>query len=127
MYHTILLNPYAHPLRRRRPLKGMRHLGLPGEAILAEDLSRDLEVLGALQQAGADDDLVAQDGLVVVDVGGAVGAVVAVDVLAWWGGGGWGVSGGGYWWWKEGREWVEGGGERGMGKGDGVGSPESPL
>ena len=60
----------------------MRHLRLPGETVLAEDLGRDLEILGALQQAGADDDLVAEDGLVVVHVGGAVGAVVAVDGFA---------------------------------------------
>lgn len=71
------------PLGRRRSLKGVRHLRLPGQTILAEDLRRDLEVLGALQQAGADNDLVAQDGLMVVHVGGAVGAVVAMDGLAW--------------------------------------------
>ena len=60
----------------------MRDLGLPLQPILAEDLGRDLEILAALEQAGTDDDLVAQDGLVVVDVGGAVGAVVTVDVFA---------------------------------------------
>jgi len=61
----------------------VRHLRLPGVTILAEDLRSDLEILGTLQQAGADDDLVTEDGLVVVHVGGAVGAVVAVDWLAW--------------------------------------------
>jgi len=61
----------------------MCHLRLPGETILAEDLRSDLEILGALEQAGTDHDLVTEDGLVVVHVGGAIGAVVAVDRLAW--------------------------------------------
>lgn len=56
----------------------MRELRLPAQAILAEDLGRDGELGAALQQGGADDDLVAQDGLVVVEVRGAVWAVVAV-------------------------------------------------
>lgn len=43
------------------------------------------KALAALEQTGADDDFVAQDGLVVVDVRGAVGAVVAVYVFAWMG------------------------------------------
>lgn len=57
----------------------MRNLRLPGQPILAVDLGRDLEAFAALQQAGPHDNLVAQDGLVVVDVGGAVRAIVAVD------------------------------------------------
>ena len=60
----------------------MSHLGLPGQTILAKDLGRDGELLVAFQQGGADDDLIAEDGLVVVDVRGAVGAVVAVYGIA---------------------------------------------
>lgn len=60
----------------------MPELGLPVQPVLAEDLGGDGEFGGALEQAGADDDLGAEDGLVVVDVRGAVGAVVAVYGLA---------------------------------------------
>ena len=60
----------------------MRQLRLPARAVLPKDLSRDGEFLASLQQPRADDDLVAQDSLVVVDVRGAVGAVVAVHGLA---------------------------------------------
>ena len=60
----------------------MRHLGLPAETILAEDLDGDGELFGTFQQGGTDDDLVTCDGLVVVNVGGAVGAVIAVYGLA---------------------------------------------
>ena len=60
----------------------MRHLFLPRRPILAENFRRRLQVFPALEQRGADDDFGAEDGLVVVDVGGAVGAVVAVDVLS---------------------------------------------
>lgn len=60
----------------------MRHLGLPAQAVLSKDLRLDGEGGAALQEGGADDDLGAQDGLVVVDVRGAVGAVVAVYGLA---------------------------------------------
>lgn len=56
----------------------MRELRLPAQPILAEDLGRDGELAAALEQARADDDFGPQDGLVVVDVRGAVGAVVAV-------------------------------------------------
>ena len=79
----------------------MAELGLPVQPVLAEDLGGDGEVGRALEQAGADDDLGAEHGLVVVDVRGAVGAVVAVYGLACLvgvarprGGGGGGVSGG---------------------------------
>lgn len=60
------------------------------QPILAENLGRDGELLAALEQARADDDLGSQHRLVVVDVRGAVGAVVAVYRLAcvWEGGGG---------------------------------------
>jgi len=60
----------------------MRNLRLPAQPILPENLRRHLEMVASFQQAGADDDLVAQDGLVVVEVRGAVGAVVAVYGLA---------------------------------------------
>ena len=57
-------------------------LGLPLQAVLAEDLSLDGELAATVEQTGADDDLVAENGLVVVQVRGAVGAVIAVDWLA---------------------------------------------
>lgn len=59
---------------------------MPLQPILAKDLRMHAKVLAALEQTGADDDFVAEDGLVVVDVRGAVGAVVAVYVFACWGG-----------------------------------------
>ena len=62
--------------------EGHSQLWLPAQPILAEDLSNDWELLAALEQASADNDLGAENGLVVVDVGGAVGAVVAVYWLA---------------------------------------------
>lgn len=61
----------------------LRNRRLPAQLVLAEDLSRHREILAALQQTGAHHDLRAQHGLVVVDVRGAVGAVVAVDGFAW--------------------------------------------
>ena len=66
-------------LTRRRSLERVRDLRLPSQPVLTVDLYSDLEALGALQQAGSHDNVVAHDGLVVVRVGGAVGAVVAVD------------------------------------------------
>ena len=61
----------------------MGNLGLPSQPILAVDLDRDLEALGALQQAGShDNQIVAHDSLMVVRVGGAVRAVVAVNGLS---------------------------------------------
>ena len=81
--------------RRKGPLniyhlrpsrQGLRDLLLPVEAVLAVDLEADGVVLGQVEQGGADDVLVAHDGLVVVDVRGAVGAVVAVDGFACCGG-----------------------------------------
>lgn len=77
--------PGRHTLRRR-PRESMRQLRLPSQTVFSEDLSAELEVLGALQEGGAHDDFVAHDGLVVVGVGGAVRAVVAVDVVSWGGG-----------------------------------------
>ena len=60
----------------------MRDLLLPWRPILSENLRGGLQILAARKQRGADDDFRAEDGLVVVDVGGAVGAVVAVDILS---------------------------------------------
>lgn len=68
------------PRLKHRPLR--RHRRLPVVPILGIDLSRGLPVLGALEQRGADHVLGRVDGLVVVDVGGAVGAVVAVHRVA---------------------------------------------
>ena len=68
---------------RRRSLERIGHLLLPGQTILAEELGRDLEIFAAYQQARANDDLVVAHGrLVMVGVGGAVGAVVAVHRFA---------------------------------------------
>jgi len=60
------------------------NLLLPAKSVLAEDLGLGLKGLAALgEDASAEDDGVgAGDCLVVVDVGGAVGAVVAVYVVA---------------------------------------------
>ena len=66
--------------------EGHSQLWLPAQPVLAEDLGSDWELLAALEQASADNDLGAENGLVVVDVGGAVGAVVAVYWLACGGG-----------------------------------------
>ncbi len=46
----------------------MCDLRLPLQPILSENLRRDLEIIASLQQSRADDDFVAQDGLVVVEV-----------------------------------------------------------
>lgn len=70
-------------LLSRRALESMRNLRLPRHAIFAEDLRGDFEIFGAFEQTGADDDLVVtHNGLMVVYVGGAVGAVVAVNGFA---------------------------------------------
>jgi hypothetical protein len=71
-------------LRRRHGLEASRYLLLPRQARLGIDLRRRLEVLDALvEQTGAQDNVVGAEGLLcVVDVGGAVLAVVAVDALA---------------------------------------------
>lgn len=71
--------------RRPRPRGEDRlcNLGLPVPLILAVNLRRDGEALSPLEQAGTHHNLVfARRGLVVVDVRGAVGAVVAVDRFA---------------------------------------------
>lgn len=68
----------------RQDGEGLGNLLLPAETILSEDLGCGLEGLAGLGEdtCAEDDGVVTHDGLVVVDVGGAVGAVVAVDVLA---------------------------------------------
>ena len=64
--------------------KVRRNLRLPLVLGFPVDLGRGLEAERApdIEQADAGDGLVAQHGLVVVDVGRAVGAVVAIDGLA---------------------------------------------
>lgn len=71
-------------LRRWQRLKGVRNLLLPRHLGLAVNLRAGLEVLAlAAEEHGARNDGVgAHDLLVVVDVGRAVGAVVAVHGLA---------------------------------------------
>lgn len=59
-----------------------RNLRLPAQLILAENLSPNGEAVAPLEQTGAHHDLGPEDGLVVVDVRCAVGAVVAVYWLA---------------------------------------------
>lgn len=74
----------ASHLRRREDIEGLGNFGLPAELVLAVDLGGDRELLaGVGRDAGAGDDGVrAHNLLVVVDVGGAVRAVVAVDGVA---------------------------------------------
>jgi hypothetical protein len=61
----------------------VRNLLLPAHARLAEDLCVRGELVAAVEQDGANDNRVrAHDLLVVVRVCGAVGAEVAVDLLA---------------------------------------------
>ena len=55
---------------------------LPLGLILAIDLGGNGEGFCLLQQAGADDNLGAQEGLMVIDVSGAIGAVVTVNWFA---------------------------------------------
>ncbi|MCJ1479950.1 hypothetical protein MMC06_000104 [Schaereria dolodes] len=69
-----------HPLHpRRQHIKRLGNLRLPGQLILSENLRVNAELLAALEKDGADDIFVAENGLVVIDVRGAVRAVVAVD------------------------------------------------
>lgn len=74
----------AERLRRRHGSKGLRNLLFPRQSRLAKDLSHGLEFLDAFgQDSGAKNDLVvAHYFLVVIDVRGAVGAIVTVDALA---------------------------------------------
>lgn len=62
----------------------MSDLLLPAESVPAEDLGLGLKGLAAFgEDAGAEDDGVGTgDCLVVVDVGSAIGAVVAVYIVA---------------------------------------------
>lgn len=61
----------------------MRELRLPLGPILAVNLSRDWKRVTAFEQTGPDDYFGPENGLVVVDVRGAVGAVVAVYGFAY--------------------------------------------
>ena len=74
--HTILYSLF------RWSLESLRNLRLPAQSILAKDLRRNGEFLRVLQQTGSYNDFIAEDGLVMVYVGGAVGTVVAVDRVA---------------------------------------------
>lgn len=72
-------------LGRRSGVKRMSAINglLPQEAILDVQLSRNLEVTVAVKEDGAHNDFVRSHGcLVVVGVGSAVGAVVAVYCVA---------------------------------------------
>ena len=85
--HALLAHLLATTYRLfsllRRSLECLRNLRLPAQPVLPKDFRRNGEFLRALQQTGSYDDLIAEDGLVVVYVGGAVGTVVAVDGVAW--------------------------------------------
>ena len=74
--------PSVFPLpirsRRRQSLKCVRNLLLPGQSRLAVNLGSRLEILPLLEQDCADYDFVAHDGLMVVNVGRTVWAIVAV-------------------------------------------------
>jgi hypothetical protein len=70
-------------LRRRHGVESLSDFRLPCQLGLAEDFSRWLELLAAIEQDGAQYDGVwAHDLLVMVDVTGAIGAVVAVDCFS---------------------------------------------
>lgn len=64
----------------------------PPELSLREDLASRLHSLSAVEEDGPDDDSIAHDGLVVVDVRGAGWAEVAVDGIS--GGAGVGIDSG---------------------------------
>ena len=69
-------------LLRRHHLKSCCNLRLPRHLSLAPDLGSRLPLLRAVEEDGSDHELGAHDSLMVVDVGGAVGAIVAIDILA---------------------------------------------
>lgn len=62
----------------------MRNLLLPSHFCLSVDLSSRLKLLSILSQQNStsNDGVVTHDGLVVIYVGSAAGAIVAVDGLA---------------------------------------------
>ena len=83
---TLVISPFS-PTSYRLSLLGwslesLRNLRLPAQPILPKDLRCNREFLRSLEQAGSHNDLVAEYGLVVVDVRGAIGTVVAVDGVA---------------------------------------------
>ena len=83
---SLLISRQPHTLLHslfRWSLESLRNLRLPAQSILAKDLRCNGKFFRALQQTGSYNDVVAEDGLVVVDVSGAVGTVVAVDRVAW--------------------------------------------
>lgn len=82
------LRHHTRHLRRRQRLERRRDLLLPAHAGFPVDLGVRRPGLAAVEEDGAHDDLGAHGFLVVVDVRGAGGAVVAVDGVAWEGKGG---------------------------------------
>jgi hypothetical protein len=74
--------PYRTTLRRWQSLESGSNLLLPRQSSLSINLSTRLDRLSVIKQDSADDNLVTHHGLVVVNVCGAVGAVVAVYRLA---------------------------------------------
>ena len=86
---SLLISHQPHAVLHslfRWSLESLRNLRLPAQSILPKDLRCNGEFLRTLEQAGSHNDLVAEDGLVVVYVRGAVGTVVTVDGVAWRGG-----------------------------------------
>lgn len=83
MRHTN--SPYPSSithLRRRGSLEGSSHLRDPWKTEFTVELSSRWELVSSLQQNGAHDELVAHHLLVVIDVSGAVGTVVANDFVS---------------------------------------------
>lgn len=74
--------PTTHCLRWRHYSKSCSNLLFPSESILAEDLSRRLEVLSAIKEDGSDHNFISHHSLVMIDVRGAVGTVIAIDWLS---------------------------------------------
>lgn len=82
---SITANPIpSYTLRRRHHIKRLRNLLLPLHFILAVNLRPDPEILSALREQcrPRNDGIRTHNFLVVVDVGGAFRAVVAVDTLS---------------------------------------------
>lgn len=72
-------------LRRRHNIKRLRNFLLPSRTVLAVYFSSRLEALTALvKKSSAKNDRIGAHGfLMVVHVGGAIGAIIAVDVLTY--------------------------------------------
>lgn len=79
---SIILPTGFLTLRRRQHLEGLSDLGYPTGTILSVDLGGGFEILGSIEQGGANDIIGSHDLLVVIRMGGAIGTVVAVDRFA---------------------------------------------